>query len=313
VYRISFSFVATLMLCGLVLAQDAPRGEIFGGYSYLNVDYQSGVASSSPIPRQSANGWEISPSFNVNHWFAVEGDVAGYYKNNVPLIFLLPNADLHDYSFTAGPRFNYRAGSTNAFVHALVGGDNLHGSISGVGSASQDSITFAIGGGVVWRFRPESHWAVRGSGDYVLTRHNIANALGFSTPALTQNNFRASVGIVYVFGRVVQESSPRAERSPRADKRNINTPPCAGSSEAALLGIIGCDSGNGVTVKSVQSGSPAATAGIQAGDVITSIDGRAVRSAHDIEIAIGASTSGTVRLGYMIQGNFLTERAVKVR
>jgi hypothetical protein len=110
------------MICGLALAQDAPRGEIFGGYSYLNVDYQSGVASSSPIPRQSANGWEVSPSFNVNHWFAVEGDVAGYYKNNVPTFF--GNADLHDYSFTAGPRFNYRAGSSNAFVHALVGGDN---------------------------------------------------------------------------------------------------------------------------------------------------------------------------------------------
>ena len=312
-YRIMFSLVAAFILCGLALAQDAPRGEIFGGYSYLNVDYQSGVASSSPVPRQSSNGWEISPAFSVNRWFAVEGDVAGYYKNNVPLIFGLPNADLHDYSFTAGPRFNYRAGSATAFVHALAGGDYLHGSISGIGSASQNSIAFAIGGGLVWRLRPESHWAVRGSGDYVLTRHNIANALGFSTPNLTQNNFRASVGVVYVFGGVKEVGRVQEPRSPRADKRNINAPSCADSGEAALLGVIGCGTASGVTVKSVQSGSPAYMAGIRTGDVITSIDDRAVRNAHDIEAAIAANTSGTVRLGFMIQGNFLTEREVKVR
>ena len=301
-YRVTLSFFAALILCSFVRAQDVPRGEIFGGYSYLNVDYQSGVASSSPIPRQSANGWDVSPSFNINRWFAVEGDVAGHYKN--PQI-LGVTVNFHDYSFTGGPRFNYRGRSTTGFFHTLVGGDNLHGSISGFGSASQNSIAFIVGGGVVQQFRPSSHWAVRGSGDYVLTRHNIANALGNSTPSLTQNNFRASVGIVYVFG-LLQELGPRVVK-------NKNTQPCAAGNEAALLGIIGCDSSGGVMVKSVQDGSLASAAGIRAGDIIVSVDGRAIHSAHDIEIAVAANNSGVVKIGYMIQGNFLTEREVRVR
>jgi hypothetical protein len=44
-----------------------------------------------------------------------------------------------------------------------------------------------------------------------------------------------------------------------------------------------------------------------------SIDGRAIHSSHDIETAIAANTSGTIKVGYMIQGNYLTERDTKVR
>jgi hypothetical protein len=98
-YRIALCVFAIVVFSCLVSAQDAPRGEIFGGYSYLNVDYQSGVASSSPVPRQSANAWEVSPAFDVNRWLAIEGDFAGYYKNNVPFFVGFPNADFHDYSF----------------------------------------------------------------------------------------------------------------------------------------------------------------------------------------------------------------------
>jgi S1-C subfamily serine protease len=88
---------------------------------------------------------------------------------------------------------------------------------------------------------------------------------------------------------------------------------CAGSSEAALLGVVGCGSDNGLRVTSVQSGSPAAQAGIVPGDIITSIDGRPVHSSHEIETAIAANTSGTIKIAYMIKGNWLTEHEVKVR
>ena len=302
--RIAWCVFATVIFCSLALAQDAPRGEIFGGYSYLNVDYQGGYSGS--VPRQSANGWEVAPAFDISSWFAVEGDVAGYYKNNVPFFIGYPNADFHDYSFTAGPRFNYRAPRYTAFVHALVGGDVLHGSISGLGSASQNSIAFATGGGIEWRLGRASHWAVRGSGDYVLTRHNIAKALGFPVPTTSQNNFRASVGIVFLFGSA-EWSSPRGQGG------SVNHQECANTSEAPLLGIVGCDTSGGFKVASVHPGSPASACGLKPGDVVTSIDGRAVYSSHEIETAIGANASGNIRVGYMIQGNFLTERTVKAR
>jgi hypothetical protein len=65
---------AVLGLCGSAFGQDVPRAEVFGGYSYLNID-TNGLSS-----RQSANGWEAAISGNFNNWFGVEGDVAGYYK-----------------------------------------------------------------------------------------------------------------------------------------------------------------------------------------------------------------------------------------
>jgi hypothetical protein len=58
-----------------VYAQDTPKIDVFGGYSYLNVDTNG---TNGLIPRQSANGWEASVSGNFNRRFALEGDVSGY-------------------------------------------------------------------------------------------------------------------------------------------------------------------------------------------------------------------------------------------
>jgi opacity protein-like surface antigen len=286
--------LAFCSFCSSAFAQDVPRVEVFGGYSYLNVD-TNGLSS-----RQSANGWEASVSGNFNRWFAVEGSVAGYYKTyNVNLDLISPglgsfDVDVHDYSYLAGPRVNFKP----VFVHALIGGDHLSGSALGF-SASQDGFAAAFGGGVEWKVAPQ--WAIRGSGDYVLTRHNI-----FGPQSFTQNNFRASVGIVYLFGGGVRDTTPRIHR-------NAPRPECSDSSEAAPLGVTGCSTGAGLTVSSVRPGSPAAAAGITPGDVVTQIDGRPVRDSREIETAIAANTSGTIKVSYMLKGNWLTEREVKVR
>ena len=54
-------------------------------------------------------------------------------------------------------------------------------------------------------------------------------------------------------------------------------------------------------------------AGISPGDTITDIDGRPVRSSRDIEAAIAANATGTVKIRYMIRGAWLTEREAKIR
>jgi len=309
-HRLALTVLALLVLSGSARAQR--QAEIFGGYSYANVDIQSGVPSSSPIPRQSANGWEVAPAFNANQWLGIEGNFGGYYKT-VPaskvaaVTGIVSDLKVHAYSFAGGPRVNYRQKSATAFVHALVGGDSLSGSISGLGSASQNTFEFAVGGGVAWKVRPLSHWAVRGSADYVLTKHNIiSKLLSGVNSSLTQNNFRTSVGLVYEFGSI-------RESAPRPQKASSTAQGCAGSSEAALLGITGCSEHRGVRVSSIQSNSPAARAGIRPGDMITSIDGRPIQNIRDIELATGASATGTVKVEYMIQGNFLTVREAKIR
>ena len=291
-------------LCSPSFAQNAPSGEVFGGYSYVNVDVQSGVPSSNPIPRQSANGWEAAASFNVNRWLAGEGDFGGFYKN-VSLGTGSPDLKIHDYSFAGGPRASYRQGPTTAFVHVLFGGDSLAGSIAGTGSLSQTSFATFVGGGVEWRVRRRSRWAIRGSGDYVLSHHNITQFFGGPTSNLTQNNFRASIGVVYRFGGV-RERSPRPEApaTPQESSR------CRESSESTLLGLAGCATPDGFLVTSVHPG-PGASAGIKPGDFVTAIGDREVHSSSEIDTAIGDKI--TVKVSHMIQGAWLTEHQVKIR
>jgi opacity protein-like surface antigen len=285
-----------LGLCGSTstFGQDVPRVDVFGGYSYLSAD-TNGLTSS----RQNANGWEASVSGNFNRWLAVEGDFSGYYKTyhfNVTGFGLgIQNVNVNDFALIGGPHVNIRP----AFFHALVGFDSLTGSAGGP-SASQNSFAVALGGGVQIRVAPR--WAVRGSADYILTRHNLTFIPGSS---FTQNNFRVSAGVVFSFGGARENRSHVSGPSPR--------PPASGSEEAVLLGITGYTRDGSVAVTAVRPSSPAAGAGIEAGDVIMMIDGQPVHSIRDLETAAGTSTTGTVRVSYFKSGVLQTETNVKVR
>jgi S1-C subfamily serine protease len=67
----------------------------------------------------------------------------------------------------------------------------------------------------------------------------------------------------------------------------------------AFLGVSLEDSGNGPVVSSVANGTPAASAGLQAGDVITSIDGQAVSSSQNLATTIAGHHPGDrITLGW---------------
>jgi hypothetical protein len=292
--RALIAVLGLMLFGGSGFAQEDPRAEVFGGYSYLNID-TNGLTS-----RQSANGWEASLSGNFSRTFAVEGSVAGYYKaysfDFTPVGLGVVDVHVHDYSYVAGPRVNFRP----VFVHALIGGDHLTGSALGK-SASQDSFAAALGGGLQLKVAPR--WAIRGSGDYVLTHHNI---FGSPLQSYTQNNFRASVGIVYLFGGM---GEPHAEaRKPTHAEQS-----CSAPGEAPLLGVTGCSTSAGFAVSSVKAGSPAAVAGISPGDVVIGIDGRVVRDSREVEAATAANTTGVLKISYLIKGNWLTEREARTR
>ena len=192
------ALVFCLVVSGLAVGQDS-RADLFGGYSFVNID-TNGLSS-----RQNANGWEAAISGNFNKWFAVEGDVSGYYKSFSANLVVGTTSCIYfgacsvtvkvtDYSYAGGPRINLRP----VFIHALFGGDHLTGTatasgVSGNISESQDGIAGIVGGGV--QLRVMGPWSFRASADYAFTRHNV-----FGGPSVTQNNFRAGVGIVYSFG-----------------------------------------------------------------------------------------------------------------
>src|ERR1035437_10543908 len=92
-----------LMAALPLLAQDAfPRGQVFGGYSYLSVD-TSGLSG-----RKSLNGWNGQGSVNFNKWLGITGDFGGYYGSPNPL-------SLYYYRFLFGAPPPYSDAPLSAF------------------------------------------------------------------------------------------------------------------------------------------------------------------------------------------------------
>jgi len=115
---------------------------------------------------------------------------------------------------------------------------------------------------------------------------------------------------VFTFGGTRQASSGGRNQTTSVPMQTGPT------SEAALLGVAGYATEAGFKVTSVRAGSPAEQIFLKPGDVIVKIDGREVHSSHDIEVAIAASASGTVKLSFLNQtalGTAQSEREVKVR
>ena len=72
---------------------------------------------------------------------------------------------------------------------------------------------------------------------------------------------------------------------------------------ADIADSLGLKTAEGALVTEPQSGSPAAKAGIETGDVITALDGEPVKDAHDLARKIGAMAPGTtLKLGVVRKG-----------
>jgi len=249
----------------------------------LNID-TNGLTS-----RQSANGWEAAVSGNFNKWFAVEGDVSGYYKTysvNLEALNLgTVNVKVTDYSYAGGPRINLRP----IFVHALFGGDHLTGSALGF-SESQDGLAGLVGGGVQWKV--SGPWSVRASADYAFTRHNI-----FGGPSVTQNNIRASVGIVYCFGGT--------ERAPKTPRHSAPRNSGAGMLISSLGITAAVGSNPGAEITDEEPNGVAALAGIRVGDVINAVDGKPVSTPMELAAGLAGRPAGDkVRIGFLIRGQW---------
>jgi putative serine protease PepD len=65
-----------------------------------------------------------------------------------------------------------------------------------------------------------------------------------------------------------------------------------GSVKHAYLGVGIASASNGVKLTEVRTGTPAAQAGLQTGDVVTAVDGKQVRAADELGTAIDAKKPG---------------------
>ena len=115
-----------LILSAAALGQEAPKAEIFGGYSYANMQLLS--------DRSGFNGWNASATVNINRWFGLTMDFGGAYGGSARETFRLPptiggtetiqiNGKLHTFLF--GPQFSRRHEKLTPFAHLLLGEERL--------------------------------------------------------------------------------------------------------------------------------------------------------------------------------------------
>jgi hypothetical protein len=162
-------FLLSLAPSNFARAQEIPRAQLFGGYSYTRFDSPTlGFANPSNL-----SGFNISPAFNLTYGFGVKAELTGQYGSK-----------LNVRDLTVGPQFLYPRGKVLFFAHALFGDSR---SFVRLGTGEGDTArAIVLGGGVDFGISPR--FAFRAvQVDYVYTRL-------FST---TQNNVRISTGLVY--------------------------------------------------------------------------------------------------------------------
>jgi hypothetical protein len=314
------------------IAQDYLRGDIFAGYSYMNVQTNGLIPS-----RQNFAGWESSYTMPLSPRFGAETDFGANYRT-IAVQGLTSTSStsvdvaLHDYSFLVGPRVNFRP----MFLHALFGLDHLSGTGSGF-AQSDNNFATAIGGGVQWRF--SRYFALRTSADYMLTHHNI-----FGVTASQQNNFRASLGLVYQIGAAEHRAEVSHHPAPAAVSKPVpsgtisptispsGTVAPSGSASASktssasrtisgvgtvsssTLGVVARTNATGAEIVQVTPGSVAEYAGLHPGDVVNAVDGKAIRNAQELEIELSNKAPGsTVELSYLIRGYWQTASTVTLQ
>jgi hypothetical protein len=125
--------VAVLVLSqARLFAADPAKGEIFGGYSFLNVEDLDGEGS-----RDTLHGWMAAYEHNVQKNLGIVADFGGHYKTVLGL-------KVNTFEYTFGPRYNYRIDKAAFFAHALYGGLRLSGSAV---SPSENDFMMLYGGG----------------------------------------------------------------------------------------------------------------------------------------------------------------------
>lgn len=171
---LAFSFAA--------MAQDLPKAEVFGGYSYYRADLGNTGTGTNKI---NLNGWNAAVTGYFSKAVGVTADFSGHYgKPNIGGLDI--NTKVHNFMF--GPTIAARSEKATLFGHALFGGQKFSTKVAGVDLLTDTGFAMALGGGV--DFNVAKNFAIRpAQADYIYSKHGGEH----------QNNFRYSAGVVLKF------------------------------------------------------------------------------------------------------------------
>ena len=186
-----FSLVVTLLLAVPTMAQNSAAGQLFGGFSYANID---------ALGRENGYGFQASYSHSLSDKFSLVADFGGQFASidsSVPLLGTF-SIDFQNYEYLFGPRINQRSGKYNAFAHALVGASQVRTSATTINilgipipipSTSETGFALGFGGGF------DVDLSERVSFRVVQIDYIPANIAGAWT-----HNVRFGVGLVFKLG-----------------------------------------------------------------------------------------------------------------
>jgi len=171
--KLIFVGILVLAMSGLALAQDFPKYEVFGGYSYMRSDLGntgnvigSYYNSDFSAGQGNAHGFEAAFTYNLSSWFGIKADFSAHfgkvkmdgtdvYKYDQPDEYYnaytdtykqTGSVDYRQYTYLFGPEFTYRKYEKfRPFAHVLFGFTQID--MHKVNLASTESEQYESGSG----------------------------------------------------------------------------------------------------------------------------------------------------------------------
>jgi len=171
-------FSLVILSSGLATAQEAPRFDVFGGFSYKRFDSKSiGYPDYSNL-----YGWNAEATGHINRRFSVVLDASGQY-----------GSELSVYNFLIGPQYTLRRDRSRFFVRGFIGKAQNRANIAQPTRNYFESVgkAYGGGGGFDWDFSPR-----------ITIRVFQADYLNSSTFGASQGDIRVSTGLVFHFGHM---------------------------------------------------------------------------------------------------------------
>lgn len=172
------------MAMSLRAQEEAPKVDVFAGYSYVQANPSTPTLDSFHL-----NGGSVSGAYHFTNWLSGVADFGGYTNGNIGRDGF--GGTMSTYLF--GPRISYQHfRRITPYGQVLFGVARTNASAFFTGS-SQNAFAMTAGGGVDLRLA--DHWSLRPlQVEYLLTRFQET-----SVGNQAQNNLRVSTGVVFRF------------------------------------------------------------------------------------------------------------------
>ena len=135
----------------IVMAEDTPKVEVFGGFSYVKVDSSTALKQTRyDWLDLSMKGWDGSIAINQNKWAGVVLDFGanyGVFATNPSNPIAGSWMDYRILSIMGGPKITLSRGKVSPFVQALVGYAGVRRSELNVVRSTR-TFAMALGGGL---------------------------------------------------------------------------------------------------------------------------------------------------------------------